>query len=296
MEFGVCLPQYGRQVTFDDLRAVAEDAEALGFDSVWASDHIVTPQHLQASLGPIFLDAFVVLSHVSALTQRVKLGTTVMVTPYRNPVVAAKIISTLDVLSGGRMVLGVGTGGAPDEFEALGIPESQRGARTDEYLAAMVELWTTDPSSYSGRYASFESVRFAPKPVQDPHPPIWVGGRSDAALRRAARTGQAWHPTQMPLDALVERMSRLNELSSEIGRPIPPATTIHQSVAFKEGVVNPGERRIGRGSPAEVAEDLSAYTQMDIAAVVCNFRAADTDAQRRAMETFASQVMLSLKK
>ena len=295
MEFGVCLPQYGRQVTFGELRAVAEDAEALGFDSVWVSDHIVTPEHLQASIGPVFLDPFVVLSHVSAVTQRVRLGTTVMVTPYRNPLVAAKIISTLDTLSGGRVVLGVGTGGAPDEFEALGIPESQRGARTDEYLAAMVELWTNDPSTYKGRYARFEGVRFAPKPVQDPHPPIWVGGRSDAALRRAARMGQAWHPTHMPLDALAERMSRLAALSLERGRDSPPVTTIHQSVAFEPDTGTSGERRIGRGSPGQVAEDLAAYAYMGIAAVVCNFRSADTNAQRRAMETFACQVMPSLK-
>ena len=295
MEFGVCLPQYGRDVSLDDLRSVAGDAEDLGFDSVWASDHVVTPQHLQASIGPTFFDAFVVLSHVSALTRRVKLGTTVMVTPYRNPLVAAKIISTLDSLSGGRVVLGVGTGGAPDEFAALGIPESQRGARTDEYLAAMIELWTNDPSDYHGRYVSFEGVRFAPKPVQTPHPPIWVGGRSDAALRRTVRFGAAWHPTQMPVDALRERMSSLAELSSDLGRPVPPATTIHQSVAFENGGVLPGERRLGRGTPDQVAEDLAVYGELGITTVVCNFRATDTGAQRRAMETFASQVLPRLK-
>ena len=295
MDFGVCLPQYGREVAFDDLRAVAEDAEAFGFDSVWVSDHIITPEHLQASIGPTFFDAFVVLSHASALTRRVKLGTTVMVAPYRNPVVAAKIISTLDALSGGRVILGVGTGGAPDEFAALGIPESQRGARTDEYLAAMIELWTNDPSNYHGRFVSFESVRFAPKPVQKPHPPIWVGGRSDPALRRAVRFGSAWHPTQMPVDTLRERMSRLAELSSGSGRPVPPDTTIHQSVAFQENGGQAGERRLGRGTPGQVAEDLAAYGDTGITTVVCNFRAADTDDQRRAMENFARQVMPRLK-
>ncbi len=115
MKFGVCLPQYGREVSLEDLRAVASDAEALGFDSVWVSDHIVTPEHLHASIGPIFFDPFVVLSHVSAMTHRVKLGTTVMVTPYRNPLVAAKMIASLDALSGGRVILGIGAGGAPDE-------------------------------------------------------------------------------------------------------------------------------------------------------------------------------------
>ena len=187
MEFGVCLPQYGREVGLEDLRAVAADAEALGFDSVWASDHIVTPEHMHASVGPIFLDAFVVLSHASAMTRTVRLGTTVMVTPYRNPLVAAKIISTLDSLSGGRVILGVGAGGAPDEFDALGIPESQRGRRTDEYLQAMIELWTTDPSCYNGRFVSFEGVRFAPEAVAaaaPTHPGRW-------AQRRGPATGGA---------------------------------------------------------------------------------------------------------
>jgi probable F420-dependent oxidoreductase len=291
MEFGVCLPQYGREVSLDELRAVASDAESLGFGSVWVSDHVVTPEHLQKNIGPVFFDAFVVLSHVSALTGRVRLGTTVMVAPYRNPLVAAKMIATLDSLSGGRVILGIGAGGAPDEFAALGVPESQRGIRTDEYLSAMIELWSSDPSSFLGRHVSFEGVRFAPKPTQKPHPPIWVGGRRDAALRRAVRFGQAWHPTQMPLDALRERMERLAEFSGEAGRAVPPATTVHQSVAFEADGTALAERRLGRGSPAQVAYDMAAYAEMGIPAVVCNFRGVDTDTVRRAMETFARQVM-----
>ena len=291
MKFGVCLPQYGREVSLEDLRAVATDAESLAFDSVWASDHVVTPEHLRNNIGPIFLDVFTVLSHVSALTSRVGLGTTVMVTPYRNPLVAAKIISTLDSLSEGRVILGVGAGGAPDEFAALGISESQRGARTDEYLAAMVELWTNDPSTFDGRLVSFEGVRFAPKPTQKPHPPIWVGGRSDAALRRAVRFGAAWHPTSMALDALRERMARLREISEEAGRDAPPDTTIHQPVDFHGELGTTQRRRPGRGTPAQVGEDLANYADMGIPMVVCNFRGGNTDDIRRAMETFARRVM-----
>ena len=294
MKFGVCLPQYGREVGLEDLRAVAADAESLGFDSVWASDHVVTPEHLRNSIGPMFLDVFTVLSHVSALTRHVRLGTTVMVTPYRNPLVAAKIIATLDTLSGGRVILGVGAGGAPDEFAALGVPESQRGARTDEYLAAMIELWTNDPSSFGGRFVNFDGVRFAPKPAQKPHPPIWVGGRSDAALRRAVRFGQAWHPTSMALDTLRERMARLREMSADAGRDTPPITAIHQPVAFQGEGAAPPERRLGRGAPAQVTEDLAVYAEMGIPMVVCNFRGADTDEIRRAMDMFARHVLPEL--
>ena len=291
MEFGVCLPQYGREVSLGDISAVATDAEALGFGSVWVSDHIVTPEHLQRSMGPVFLDAFVVLSHVSALTGRVGLGTTVMVTPYRNPLVAAKMIATLDSLSEGRVILGVGAGGAPDEFAALGVPESQRGPRTDEYLAAMIELWTNDPSSFHGRHVSFEGVRFAPKPARRPHPPIWVGGRSDAALRRAVRFAQAWHPTQMTLETLRERMQKLTALSVVAGRDDVPATTIHHSIGFEPDTASARERRPGRGSPDQVAGDLAACADLGANKVVCNFRGQDTATIRRAMETFARHVM-----
>ena len=294
MNFGVCLPQYGRNVSVADLRAVAADAEAMGFHSVWVSDHVITPEHMHASIGPVFFDAFVVLSHVSAMTEQVRLGTTVMVAPYRNPVVAAKIISSLDSLSGGRVILGVGAGGAPDEFAALGVPESQRGARTDEYLAAMIELWTTDPSSFRGRFVNFEGVRFAPKPVQTPHPPIWVGGRSDAALCRAVRFGQAWHPTYMPLETLRERMHTLAEYSAESGRVQPPSTTLHLAVAFGDDSPTLPDRRMGTGTPEQVAEDLAVYRSMGIASVVCNFRGPTTDEIRRAIEMFARQVLPEL--
>ena len=291
MKFGVCLPQYGREVTFDDLRAVAADAEALGFDSVWASDHVVTPEHMHRNIGPNFLDVFAVLSHVSGITTRLKLGTTVLVVPYRNPLVTAKIVSTLDLLSGGRVILGVGAGGATDEFAALGVPESQRGRRTDEYLAAMTELWTTDPSAYSGRFVNFEGVRFAPKPVQSPHPPIWVGGRSDAALRRAVRFGEAWHPTGTRMDVIRERIERLAAIAEEAGREKPPSTTVHLGVSLEEEIGSSDERRPGRGSPEQVAGDVAALRDMGVPVVVCNFRAENTGAQRRAMETFARRVM-----
>ena len=116
MRFGVCLPQYGRDVSVDELRTTAQLAEALGFDSVWVSDHVVTPEQLQVSMGPTFYDAFVTLSFAAAFTQRVRLGTTVIVVPYRNPLVTAKMLATLDVLSQGRVIFGIGAGGAPDEY------------------------------------------------------------------------------------------------------------------------------------------------------------------------------------
>jgi len=295
LNFGVCLPHYGQPVSLDGLRDVAQDAENMGYHSVWASDHVVTPAHLLPSFGPIFFDAFVVLSHISALTQRVKLGTTVLVVPYRNPLVAAKMVATLDSLSGGRVILGIGAGGAPDEFEALGVPNNERGRRTNEYLRIMIELWTNDPSSYQGQFFDFSKVRFGPKPVQEPHPPIWVGGRSDAALRRAVRFGAAWHPTFMPLEQLRERSEKLAQLSSDAGRSPGPSVTIHQIVDFNGGQVADGSsaesRRLGQGPPEQVAADLAAYAEMNVETVVCNFRAKNVAELRNAIELFATSVM-----
>ena len=248
------------------------------------------------NIGPVFYDAFVVLSQAAAVTRTVKLGSTVIVVPYRNPLVAAKMIASLDVLSEGRVIFGIGAGGAPDEFQALGVPSGQRGRRTDEYLRLMIALWTEDPTTFHGRYFSFEEVRFQPKPLQRPHPPIWVGGRSDAALKRAVAFGQAWHPTSMPLAGLEERMSRLCELSDEAGRDGTPQVTVHQGIRLDttgEESANAGtsERRLGQGTPEQVCEDLRSYQALGVPVVVCNFASADVDQLWSAMDTFAAEVM-----
>ena len=256
---------------------------------MWVSDHVVTPEHLHSAIGSVFHDAFVVLAQAAAVTRRVKLGSTVIVVPYRNPIVTAKMVATLDVLSEGRVIFGVGAGGAPDEFEALGVPSTERGRRTDEYFRLMVALWTEDPTTFEGRYFSFDAVRFAPKPRQQPHPPIWVGGRSDAALRRAVAFGEAWHPTSMPLPDLRERTQRLGELTSEAGRQARPDVTVHQRIRLV-GPDADADRRLGHGSSAQVRDDLDAYRELGVPVVVCNFAADDNPALWRVMETFAREI------
>jgi len=302
MRFGICLPQYGKTVSPEDLRITLERAEALGFHSVWVSDHVITPSHLLPRIGPTFYDAFVVLTYAAALTQRVKLGTTVIVVPYRNPLVVAKMVATLDVLSQGRVIFGVGAGGAPDEFAALGVPSSQRGRRTDEYLRLMIALWTQDPTTFKGRYFSFTDVRFQPKPRQKPHPPIWVGGHSEAALRRAVALGEAWHPTALPMPVLDEKMRELRHLAAEAGRTDGPAVTVHQGIRLEippsplsqrgvRGDFPIAERRLGQGTPQQLREDVQHYQEMGVSAIVCNFAAATVPELWRAMETFATEVM-----
>ena len=185
------------------------------------------------------------------------------------------MLATLDVLSQGTVIFGIGAGGAPDE-----------------YLRVMIALWTEDPTSFQGRYFSFERVRFAPKPLQTPHPPIWVGGRSDAALRRAVAFGQAWHPTAMPLPALRERMSELRRLAGEAGRQQGLAVTVHQGIRLSaDAAPDNGDCRPGRGTPEQVVEDMRVYQELGITDVVCNFGGADGGELARALEAFPGEVV-----
>src|SRR5712692_7880272 len=198
MNFGVWLPNCRHLATPDIIRGAAVRAEQLGYDSVWVSDHVVVPHANIVNFGETVFDPLVTLAVVAGATRRVRLGTTVLIVPYRNAVVTAKMIASLDALSGGRVVLGIGAGWVAAESAALGVPFAERGAMTDEYLAAMQELWTSHAPSFAGKYTRFGGLVFEPKPLQKPHPPIWVGGHSRAALRRAARVGAAWHPINRP--------------------------------------------------------------------------------------------------
>ena len=294
MQFGLCVPHYGRCVSLDELRATVKRAEALGFHSVWVSDHVVTPSRLLASVGPTFYDPLVALTCAAAFSERVRLGSSVIVVPYRNPLVVAKMLATLDVLSGGRVIFGVGAGGAPDEFQALGVPSHQRGRRTDEYLLLMVALWTEDPTSFRGRFFSFTDVRFPTEAVAEAAPvPIWVGGRSEAALRRAVAVGEAWHPTSIPFPMLQEKMLHLKHLSQEAGRSDGPMVTVHQGIRFDYGPAAGEERRLGQGTPEQIHEDMHRYEELGVPIVVCNFSANNADDLRRAIDTFATEVSMA---
>ena len=207
MKFGVSLQNRGVGASPENLALVARRAEELGFDSAFVGDHVVIPESFvsdypYSATGEFtgmasgeWLDQLVTLTYVGAVTERIRLGSGVLILPHRNPVVTAKMLATMDVLSKGRLIVGVGVGWLREEFEALGLPPfSERGSVGNEYLRAFKELWTQENPSFEGKYCSFANIRFEPKPVQKPHPPIWVGGESGPALRRAATLGDAWHP------------------------------------------------------------------------------------------------------
>jgi probable F420-dependent oxidoreductase len=195
------------------LGPVAMRAEAFGFDSVWLGDHVAIHRPT--------LDSLAGLSYLAALTHRVRIGPSVYLLALRHPTIAAKLVASLDVLSRGRVIFGVGVGGEfPKEFEACGVPHGERGARVDEGIAVCRALWGPSPASFDGRFTRFTDVVFEPKPLQPGGPPIWIGGRSDAALRRAARVGDGWIAYLVTPERFRASLEKIEGFAREVGRPL----------------------------------------------------------------------------
>src|SRR5215510_12702739 len=207
MKFGMMMPTLGPLAsgpgTLEAQVAIAQKAEALGFDSLWVPDHVVLPTtiksrypyndtgkfNIQVAQG--FLEPLAALGFLAGVTKRIRLGTWVLVLPHRNPIVTAKTFATLDVLSGGRMILGAGIGWMEEEITLLGAPFNKRGALSDEYLRAMKELWTNPDPQFEGQFVRFSGIKCEPKPVQQPFP-VWIGGHSVRAMRRVVELGDGW--------------------------------------------------------------------------------------------------------
>ena len=206
----------------DTLGRRARLAEEVGFESFWIGDHIDLPSAETQGGDPpaqARLEAVVALAYMAALTSRVRLAIGVIVLPQRQPVLLAKQLSTVDVLSKGRLIVGIGVGYLEPELRALGASLADRGARTDEYLAAMRALWDEPTPSFAGRFVSFADVIERPRPVQRPHPPIVIGGHSPAAYRRATQAGNGWHGWDLDLEQTAQALLGLRETVARYGRP-----------------------------------------------------------------------------
>jgi probable F420-dependent oxidoreductase len=203
--------------------SVAKVAEEAGFDSLWTAEHVVLPDP-QVPPSPVpaqtpLLDPAVSLSHLAAHTRTIRLATGIIILPQRNPLVLAKELASVDVLSGGRLIFGLGAGYLQPEFEAIGAPFSDRGERTNEYIEAILALWTQDEPRFQGRFVSFGGIDARPRPVQQPHPPIVVGGTSPPALRRAVRYGNGWYGFALDLEATEHCVDGLREAEKRVERP-----------------------------------------------------------------------------
>ena len=200
--------------------ALARRVEELGFESIWTGDHV-------SFHGPIY-ESLTLLASYASVTQRIRLGSAVYLLALRHPTIAAKITSTLDALSGGRLIFGVGVGGEnPKEFEASGVPHGERGARVSEGIEVVRALWTQTPATFKGRFTSFEGVSIDPKPAQPGGPPIWIGGRSDAALRRAGRLGDGWVSYVVTAERYRQSVAKMREAAAAAGRDPGRLETAH---------------------------------------------------------------------
>ena len=198
MKLGICLPHYGRPIEPSRLVQLAARAEEMGLDSIWVTDHVILPRDISLIYRSDMLDPLAVLPWLAGVTERIALGTSVIVLPYRSPLPVAKLLASVDVLSGGRLIVGVAVGWVEGEFEALGIPFRERGARTDEAIELFRSVWTQEYPELKTASYDLAGLKASPMPLQKPRPPILVGGASDAAMRRAARLGDGWHASGMP--------------------------------------------------------------------------------------------------
>ncbi len=245
------------------------------------------------------LETFSLLGVVAGATEKLRLVTSVLVLPYRNPVLTAKTVASLDVLSGGRVTLGVGVGWLEEEFTALNSPAfAERGAVTDEWIAIFKQLWTRSPASFAGKFYSYADIRCEPLPLQKPHPPIWVGGHSRAALRRTARHGDGWHPvgaiaaSPLPPQEMRAHLDTLKRLTEAEGRDFARLTISYKAPLYDTGIADrAGARRSFSGSPEEIAGDIRSFAAIGVHELIFDFRGQSTAESIERLQRFAAEVM-----
>lgn len=280
MKAGVNLINFGPGATPESLARTAALAEALGYHFVMTSDHVAITPDVAGRYPAPFYEPFTLLGWLAAATRTVEIGTTVLVLPYRHPLETARMAANVDRLSGGRLIFGVGAGWARQEFEALGVSYERRGAITSEYLAAITTCWTQDLASFHGRFVRFDDVDTTPRPARAPHPPIWVGGATDAALRRAVRYGDAWHPIRIKLGWLRETgLPRLREIADKEGRPVP-ALCPRIRLRLTEAPMDESTRVAGEGTLDQVRADLAALEALGADYVLFDTYTDDVEATR----------------
>ena len=271
MKAGVNLVNFGPSANPSSLRRWAQMTETLGYHLLMSSDHIATTEDVAERYPAPFYEPLTTLGWLAGVTERVEIGTTVLILPYRSPLETARAFANIDQLSGGRCILGVGVGWAEAEFKALGVPFNKRGAMTNDYLAAIRELWTNNKASYDGKFVRFENVETAPRPQRKPYPPIWVGGSSDAALRRTVRLADAWHPIRFTLDWLRDTgLPRLQATAEEEGKPVP-ALCPRIRLRIMDKHQPEADRYCGTGTLDQIRNDI-----LGLEALGCDYILLDT--------------------
>lgn len=293
MKFGIALPNFGKYADKELILDIAKSAEDLGFDSLWASDHIVIPE-AHKGFGDLFYDPLTTLSFVAAETRSIQLGTSVIILPYRNPIVLAKMISTLDVLSGGRLILGVGVGWLEGEFDALGVSYVDRGPITDECIDVLKNLWSKEEPGYRGKYYNFSNMKFFPKPLQKPHPPIWVGGNGLAAIRRAIAFGDGWHPVGLTPAEIEERRRAAGELQAK-SRSSNFVISLRKNLQIYESKKKrPDVREPLRNTPEVISRSIARYYESGVSHIIFQILGGQFKDIIHTMELFSSEIRPTL--
>lgn len=311
MEFGVNLINRGEMATPGNMAHFAQRAEALGFDTLTVSDHIVVPRDMPSNYpyhpegkfsweaARDYYEPISTLAFLAGKTERLRLGTSVLILSYRNPVTTAKMLASIDALSQGRIFLGVGTGWWEDEYKALGIPGhfAERGARTDEYLRIYKTLWREESPEFKGQFHSFGNIEFSPKPHRPEGIPIWVGGHTHRALRRTVELGDVWHPIGLrppanldpaELGKLVEQLRAMAEKSWR-----DPASI---GVAFRAPVcITEDESRPLIGSAQQVVDDIHSYVARGVTHFTFDLTGNSIDANLEQLERISTEVLPSFR-
>jgi probable F420-dependent oxidoreductase len=306
MNFGIALPNFGWLQGREPIIGVAQAAEELGFDSVWVADHVVYPRDavspypysdtaMQTERPPPIADALIALAVVAGCTQRIKLGTSVLVLGLRNPILTAKMVASLDLMSGGRVLLGIGTGWQREEYEVLRAPDfDARGAVASEWIAILRSCWTQEMPEYEGEHYSFPALDFAPQP--DRRIPILVGGNAPPALRRAGRIGDGWLGTALPVAAVRDAIARVRAAAREAERN-PDALTYSAGYTLDLRDTAADDPKHLVGTPDQVIERVEALRAVGLDTI--ELRLVDIrrphhpslEGALRMMERFASKVM-----
>ena len=297
MKVGVNLINFGPGVSPASMKSWATLSEALGYHIIMTSDHIAITPDVQSRYPAPFYEPLSLLGWLAGVTTKIEIGTTVIIVPYRNPLELAKATANVDQLSDGRFILGVGIGWAQEEFHVLNAAYKSRGAVTNEYLAAVKLLWTQDVASYNGKFISFDYVHTAPRPIQTPHPPIWVGGPSDAAMRRTVRYGDAWHPIRIQMDWFKNTgIPRLKEISDEEAKSVPELCP-RIRLRLTDSPVTGSDRVVGEGDIDQVHRDLAELENLGCSYVILDTYADDLEAIKnneiswRMLTTLAEKVL-----
>lgn len=312
MDFGLHLPGSSPEVKSEDLIRFVQAAEALGFYCITVADHVIVPKNISIPYpytvdgkypgSGYHVETLVTMSFLAGATKRIRFITSVMIAAYRNPLITAKMLASLDVLSQGRVIVGLGVGWMKEEFENLKTPPfNERGRVTDEYIKAFRELWTKENPSFKGRYCNFSDIIFLPKPVQKPAIPIWIGGHSKQALRRAGELGDGWHPIggvpTIPLEPedVARDLEMLAGYAQKAGRdPKKIRVALKGSLFDREKQTAPGKRRRFLGNAEEIANDIRDYRRVGVDTMIFDVRRPTVTETLERMEWMAKEVIAKI--